>query len=292
MLRKLIFILFLFLISCSDEKEVKLLYKFPSLSQGQLVDLKKVSETLEGFFITTDLSDLDSSWSERGFYLYVCIRFLNDETMNNKLKKSAIPLLIQVSNHPDKPEAESVLPFHPQTMKSGTGGISYYEERQLFQLTDSTITIRGMEYNIFDVEFNQKGKITNLSFLKKGTKLEDLERAVSKEEEEEQEEEADSNDESTNENNEESEEDKKELVLGVTAFAKQFSSSCKNWPILNYKNSSTLPEYLQVHYSVENGNVAKAKPATKTAKDTSSPQNSAIPPQTLIPEDAPFTPAE
>ena len=171
-IKRCVFILFFLFISCSGDDDS--LYNFPSLSKGQLVDLKTISETIEGFFITTDLSDLDSSWAERGFYLYVCIRFLNDKTVNEKLKKSAVPLLIQVSNNKDTPEAESVLLLHPKTVKSAEGGIFYYEEKQYFQFTDSPITIREMEYNIFDVEFNQKGKITRMFFIKKGTDLENL----------------------------------------------------------------------------------------------------------------------
>ena len=257
-LKRCIFILFFLLVSCSGDEDDEYFYDFPSLSQGQLIDLKKISETIEGFFITTDLSDLDSSWAERGFYLYVCIRFLNDETVNKKLNKSAVPLLIQVSNDKDKPEAESVLLLHPKTLKSGAGGIFYYEEKEHFQLADSPLVIRNKEYNIFDVEFNQKGKITHVSFIKKGTTPEDLEEAKEDGNDDDEEEVADDDDrnndnEDDGDNNENNEENKKDLLLGVKAFAKQSSSSCADWPVLKYKHSDELPKYLQVHYSGENG---------------------------------------
>ncbi len=310
MRRKLIFILFFLFISCSEEEEEKteILYPFPPLSKGQLIDLKKESEKIEGFFVTTDLSDLDSSYAERGFYLYVCIRFLNDQTVNNKLKKSAIPLLVQVSNHQDKPEAESLLLFHPKTVKPDKNGIFYYEERQSFKFTDSSMIIKDKEYNIFDVTINEKSKITELSFIKKGTKLEDLNRAVSGKDTEnsENEEENSEDDDSTHpteENNEEA--NKKDLILGVTAFAKQFSSSCENWAFLNYKHSKDLPGYLQVSYSngngedsTDNGSNKKGQKGSEadSAKSgaeegSSSTSNPNIPTQTPIPENTPHTPA-
>lgn len=301
-LKRCILILFFLFISCSDE-EAEYLYDFPSLSQGQLIDLKKISETIEGFFITTDLSDVDNSWAERGFYLYACIRFLNDETVNKKLNKSAIPLLIQVSTHKDKPEAESVLLLHPKTVKSDAGGVFYYEEKQHFQFVDSPITIRGIEYNIFDVEFNQKGKITHISFIKKGTSLDDLQ-AVREEGEDENDEEDDEDERNTdnenddnngddddtdddnedNDNDDEKEESKKDLLLEVQAFAKQFSSSCANWPILKYKHSDGLPDYLQVRYSGEEGTGGQG--SSTGSKPTQVPKEI----QTPIPENAPHTP--
>lgn len=284
-LKRCIFILFFLLISCSGDEDDEYLYDFPSLSQGQLIDLKKISETIEGFFITTDLSDLDSSWAERGFYLYVCIRFLNDETVNKKLNKSAIPLLIQVSNHKDKPEAESVLLLHPKTLKSGAGGIFYYEERKNFQLADSPIVIRDKEYNIFDLEFNQKGKITHISFIKKGATPEDL-----KEAEKNGEEEDDDDDDGKKNGDEDDEEDsKKDLLLGVKAFAKQFSSSCTNWPILKYKHSDELPDYLQVNYSGEGEDPKNKKDG---AQGKSKPPEVPAEVRAPIPEDAPHVPVE
>ena len=207
--------------SCSGEKEADTtsLYDFPPLSQDQLTDLKERSEKIEGFFITTDLSDLDSTWAERGFYLYVCVRFLSDATLNSSLNKSAIPLLFQISNHKDRPEAEAVVLLHPKTQ-----GVFYYKERRHFSLVDSVIMIRNSGYNIFDVKFNPKGKITQVSFIKNGISLEELEKTASERENESK--------------------TKKDHILAVTKFARQSSSSCENWPILNYTHSNELPDYL------------------------------------------------
>ena len=295
--KKLIFILFFLFVGCSDDEEKETLYTFPPLSQGQLIDLRKTSEKMEGFFITTDLSDLDPSWAERGYYLYVCVRFLNDPTVNEKLKKSAIPLLVQVSTHEDKPTAESVVLLHPQTMKSGDG-IFYYEERQLFQFTDSSIIIRDVEYNIFDMIVNPKGKITRLSFVRKDVKPEQLkERFASEDNEDGEEEEEDAEDENKEEEEEDDdgEEEQKNLFLEVTSFAKQFSSSCDNWAILNYKHSQELPAYLQTGFSSEKSGEIENKGSTeKESSTTSQDSRSPVPPvqsPAPIPENTPYVPA-
>lgn len=222
-----IFILIFFLISCSGKqvKSDESLYDFPPLSKEQLIVLKEKSKTMEGFFMTTDLSDLDNSWAERGFYLYVCIRFLNDSTVNNLLNKSAIPLLIQASNYKNKPEAESLLLLHPKVKN-----IFYYKERKHFQLTDSAILIRDRTYNIFDVTFNSSGRITHVSFLKEGASMEELEQVLSQERE--------------NEEDGNKAKNTKDVILEVRGFAKQYSSSCSGWPILNYDHSNEPPDYL------------------------------------------------
>ena len=285
-------ILFFLLVSCSGgDDEAHILYSFPSLSQGQLIDLKNQSETIEGFFMTTDLSDLDSAWEERGFYLYVCIRFLNDKEVNEKLNKSAIPLLLQVSTHKDKPTAESILLLHPETVKDKKGTF-YYEERQHFQFVDSSITIRNIEYNIFDVFFNERGKITNISFLKEGATLEDLANDSSESEEEEEEEDDENDDENENEDEDREEtaeddseqEKKQDVLLEVKAFAKQFSSSCTDWPILEYKHSEEIPDYLKVNYIEGNSGT------TSGTNSGSSSADSTLRELPLIPEDAEHRP--
>ena len=194
---------------------------FLPISWEQLTELKKTSEKIEGFFLSTDSSDWDNSWAERGAFLYVCIRFLNDETVNGRLNKSAIPLLLQASNYKDRPEAESVLLLHPETK-----GIFYYKERAHFSLVDSAIMIGEKGYSLFDVKFNQERKITHISFLKEGIPLEDLEQVAS----------------ATADSDGSGEE--KDPILEATDFAKQHSSSCTNWPILNYNHSNELPDYL------------------------------------------------
>ncbi len=290
--KKFFLFLFFILISCADDADdTEPLYSFPSLPQKQLIELKSSSDKIEGFFITTDLSDLDSSWAKRGFYLYVCIRFLNDSTVNNKLKKSAIPLLVQVSNSKNKPTAESVMLFHPQTMKSEDGnGIFYYEERQKFQLTDSPIAIRGKEYNIFDMQFNSQNKITHISFIKKGTELETLERVVFVEAGDMKEDGTEDKGENEHGGDDGSENNQKDPVLEVTAFAKQFSDSCDDWPILNYRHSKKLPDYLQVQSS----DSSTTEEPSVVSDDSPVPQSSTTEIQTLapVPEDAPYIPVE
>ena len=291
MIKKSIFILFFLFVSCSGEEEMETLYTFPSLSQGQLIDLRKTSEKMEGFFITTDLSDLDPSWAERGFYLYVCVRFLNDPTVNEKIKKSAIPLLVQVSTHEDKPTAESVVLLHPQTMKSGDG-IFYYEEKQLFQFTDASIIIREVEYSIFDMIVNPKGKVTRLSFVKKDAKPEELKKRFASPEDDEKEEEEDDDDDDDDDDEEEEEENQKNLFLEVTSFAKQFSSSCDNWAVLNYQHSKELPEYLQINLSsegTENENPTEKSGTSTTSQDSRAPTPPIQAPDP-IPEDTPYVP--
>ena len=288
------------LLSCSNEDDkIETLYEFPSLSQGQLVDLKKASESMEGFFITTDLSDWDPSYADRGFYLYVCVRFLNDPTLNEKLNKSAIPLLIQASNHPDRPEAEAILLLHPKTKKDEGHSQFYYEEQQHFGLASTAIKVKEVEYLILDSLFNSSGRLMEMSFLKKGTdlkslKLEDgFQRPIP----------PDSN---TEENNEESEDEgesttedeelkAQNLILTVGAFAKQFSKSCSGWPMTHYTHSAELPSYLKVQYSGEENpstsSETKEEPETTDSNPPSVSLNSAgIPEQTLIPEEAPYVP--
>ena len=274
-LRRLFFIVFFMFLACSDEPEqAELLYDFPPLSQGQLIDLKKTSETMEGFLVTTDLSDLDSSWAERGLYLYICIRFLNDPTVNTTLNKSAIPLLIQASHHKDKPTAESIALLHPKTIKPDKEGIFYYEEKKKFNFTDSSIMIRNKEYNIFDINFNSKGRITHISFIQKGTKKEDLdklltERALSPQDEESEEESTE--EESSEETTEE--EVKEDLVLTVTSFARQFNSSCNNWAFLNYKHSTATPDYLQYNPATNQGASTGSTAGTQTTGTQTSNTN-------------------
>ena len=290
---KILFLSLLFFLSaCSNEKEEKeVLYSFPSLSLGSLVDLKKMSESMEGFFITTDLSDWDKSYADRGFYLYVCIRFLNDPTIQEKLQKSAIPILIQASNNTTQPAAETVLLLHPKTKKTGGDFWFYYEERQKFALNDSPISIKDQEYLILDVGFNSESRLMEMSFLKKGVSLKLLDRPVAIDPEE------DAEEKSTDTEDKDSidEETKKDWVLKVGSFAKQFSSSCENWPVLNYTHSKGLPDYIKVHYKQEtNGSASQEQepPSTEapsSAADSASlGSTSGIPKQTLIPESAPY----
>ena len=302
LIRWLLCISWFFLPACSDEsEEAEKLYSFPSLSLGQLVDLKKESENMEGFFITTDLSDWDPSYADRGFYLYACVRFLNDPTLNKKLNKSAIPLLIQVSNQPDKPSAETILLLHPQTKKSGGTHQFLYEEPQHFKLTSTALPVKGEQYMILDSTFNQKGRLTNMSFLKQGVDLKSIKRPINSHPNKEDNDEDDLEEEETEQTNIEDEEIKeKALILKVGAFAKQFSVSCEGWPILNYTHLPEQPSYLKVSYSGDpnqspNPSAGATPENTKPegqSQPTTSLNTSGIPKQTLIPEEAPYEPIQ
>ncbi len=284
--KAVVFFLFVFwIIACSEEKEeTELLYAFPTLPYKQLNDLKKKSEKMEGFFLTTDLSDWDSSYSERGAYLYVCIRFLNDPAVNDKLKKSAIPLLVQVSiNNETAPMAESVVLFHPQTINNKSQKrIFYYEEREKFQLKHAPVIIKNKAYNVFDVEFNNKNRITRISFIQQGVKPEELNRVVFTEAEDEK----NSAGEPAKEEPANGEEDKKDLVLQAGAFAKISSSSCENWARLNYKHSQNLPDYLKPPESAEG---TSDKGVSVTSHDSRSPgdSTSSVTPLAPLSEDTP-----
>ena len=244
--RRYLFLCFI-LLGCDPEmtQTGHSLYSFPPLSQGQLVDLKKQSEEMEGFFITTNLSDGDSAWAERGFYIYVCIRFLNDPDVNEKIKRSALPLLIQVSTKKDRPEAESILLLHPDSLKP-SGIELFYKERRLFEFTYSPMNIGEQNYEIFDVNFNSKSKISELFFLKEGTSLKELEQTSLEEENNETEEEDDDYDDDEVTSNTKQ---KIDSILKITSFAKQFTSSCTDWPLLNFEHSEELPSYLTVEYT-------------------------------------------
>ncbi len=288
------YILLLFLSACSsDEKEEKeILYDFPPLSLSALTALNTMSESMEGFFVTTDLSDWDKSYADRGFYLYVCIRFLNDPTVQGKLNKSAIPLLIQASNDKDQPEAEAVLLLHPKTKKPGGDFWFYHEEGQKFALAGSPLSIKEQEHLVLDVGFNSESRLMEVSFLKKDVSLKLLDRPVAPDPEEEEEsvdtEEGDNIDEET----------KKDWVLKVGSFAKQFSSSCENWPVLNYTPSQEFPDYVKsgegegAEGSADGGSNAKEGSSKKEGSGTNSASLGplSVPKQTLIPESAPYVP--
>ena len=287
------FFLFVFWTACSDKKEeTESLYGFPTLPYEQLVQLKRASEKIEGFFLTTNLSDLDPSFAARGLYLYVCVRFLNDPAVNSKLKKSAVPLLIQVSvNDETAPAAESVVLFHPQTLKADNQtGIFYYEERQKFQLKDKPIVLRGKEYNIFDVAFNEQSRIHQMSFIKKGAKWEDLDRpALTAQENEDSE-----NTEEPAEDGETEERDKKYQVLWAGGFAKKSSGSCEDWDRLNYQHSTDVPDYLKppagsATADTSGQGAGAADHSSRLPAPSSPPLVQAPKP---IPENTPYTPIQ
>ena len=229
------FFLLLFLFCGCEELRVEYSYDFPSLSSGQLVDLKKTSEALEGFFMTTDLSDFDEAWANRGAYLYSCVRFLNNEGINNKLKKSAIPLLVQVSNKKNKPMAEAVMLLHPKT-----DGVFYHVERRYFNFVSTPIQIGQKKYLIHDVKFNKKGKITGISFVEESVDLKELKTLLVEYGEEIY---SDYNSYAGTEKN-----GSEDPFIEAQNFAKLFNSNCASWKFINYQHNDTVPDYLKVEY--------------------------------------------
>ena len=225
-------------------------YTFPALSTGQLMDLKKSSESMEGFFMTTDMSDFDNSWANRGFYLYICIRFLNHEGINNKLKKSAIPLLIQISNEKDKPMAEAILLLHPKT-----DGVFYHVERRYFNFLSTSIQIGKTKYLIHDVRINKQGKVTNISLVEESADLEELKQLLFEYGEDIYTDYA-SYSESTNEG--------ENPFVETQGFAKLHGSSCGSWSFINYHHNTTTPAYLKM----ESSQSAKAKDSSSDADNT------------------------
>ena len=228
-------VLCLSIFSCG-ESDSEYSYHFPALSSGQLIDLKKKSETMEGFFMTTDLSDFDEAWASRGTYLYSCVRFLNNEGINNKLKKSAIPLLVQVSNKKDEPMAEAVMLLHPKT-----DGVFYHIERRYFNFVSAPIQIGQKKYLIHDIKFNKKGKITSISFVEESVDLKELKTLLVEYGEEIY---SDYNSYAGAENN-----GSDNPFIEAQNFAKLFSSNCNSWSFINYQNNDTVPDYLKVEYT-------------------------------------------
>ena len=209
-------------------------YEFPSLSLGQLVDLKKSSESMEGFFMTTDMSDFDASWANRGLYLYTCVRFLNNEGINNKLKKSAIPLLIQISNEKNKPMAEAIVLLHPKT-----DGVFYHVERRYFNFLSTPIQIGKVKYLIHDIKFNKKGKIIDISFVEETVDLKELKELLLEYGEDIY---SDYVDYAQNTSNNSSD----NPFIEATGFAKLFNNSCESWDFINYHHNDSVPSYLKV----------------------------------------------
>ena len=197
------------------------IYSFSVLSTEELTSLKELSQQMEGSFMTTHIEDSlgDLVCSKKDCYFYICIRFLNDESLNQKLERSAIPLLLQVSQHPDHPEAESILLLHPESNKH-----FYYEERQLFQLPDQNLSYNNREYRVWDVQFNRFNKIEKILLAEQSLSLEDYQ---------------------TQMKNEQDQAVSLPLLLS-SSFSKRHSSPCTSWPILNFNHKkSTPPSYLQ-----------------------------------------------
>ena len=283
------------LLGCLEDNA---LYTFPALSAGQLVDLKKASETIEGFFLTTDLSDLNASGIKTGSQIYVCIRFLNDVTINKKLKKSAIPLLVQVSMDQHVPQAESVLLLHPKTK-----GVFYYEESQAFNLPTSPFIWDNKEYNLLDFYFNKSGKVSKIYFKLKEVSLKDIRQDPGQNVDQYI---SPASESSNLLERDDSTDDGTSLlegsILKIGSFAKLDSMDCSNWSRLRYTHIEEIPEYLQIYYreKAQKSNSGSAPSIQqKNNPDTANSDESAAPtlPPVINPPDpipdvnAPFTPA-
>ena len=246
--------------SASQSGEV---YAFPALSSEQLNKLKQSAKNLEGFFITTELSDHDTSWQDRGFYLYVCVRVLNDLGLNQKLESKAQPLLIQTSAHPASPQAESILLLHPETKKSNGQYVFYYEEQKKFALKSTPFTIGGKGYFILDVAF-ENNKPKRIDFAPSGVEVKNLKRSNFLNPEEDLEDSV-----SVSQEGADSAGTTPASILTISSFAKQFSGDCKNWPVLNYKLSG----------GQEGGGGANS--STSNSRGGTSPSRSNRPPSTF-----------
>ncbi len=242
-----LFIVLLILLSCSEEKRNSV-YTFTKLSTGRLVDLKKISEKIEGFFFTTHATSFFKDIQGTSFY--VCIRFLNDPTVNQKLKKTALPLLIQVGHQKTAPLAETVILLHPEN-----NGVFYYEESQFFQLPSMPLILKNKEYEIMDLHFGSTGKITQLYLKQKEISLKKISESRPKK--------PPNNSTST----------QTPPVLKLSSFINLSSDSCKTWPVLRYTHSEEIPEYLKVHYSENQAPPTNPTPPNKGATSTTrSPQ--------------------
>lgn len=280
--RRIFFIgIFVILIGCLEDNT---LYTFPSLSAGQLVDLKKASETIEGFFLTTDLSDLNVSGTKTGSQIYVCVRFLNDPAVNTKLKKSAIPLLVQVSTDQHVPQAESVVLLHPKTK-----GVFYYEESQAFNLPTSSFILNSKEYNLLDFHFNKNGKVSKIYFKLKEVPLKDIRQEPGQDIDQY----ISSIGESSNlleqegsNNNDTS--PPAGSILKISSFAKLDSIDCSVWSRLRYTHVEEIPEYLQIYYhekTQKNTSVSTTSVQQKNDPNAAKPGESTTPavPLTITP---------
>ncbi len=247
-------------LNCTDSDDYLYSYEFPSLSLGQLVDLKKSSESMEGFFMTTNMSDFDESWASRGLYLYTCVRFLNNEGINNKLKKSSIPLLIQINNAKNKPVAEAIVLLH-----SNTDGVFYHVERRYFNFLSAPIQIGKVKYLIHDVKFNKKGKITDISFVEETVDLKELKELLLEYGEDIYSNYADYA-KSTSSNSSE------HPFIEATGFAKLFNSSCESWDFINYHHNDTVPSYLKG----EQSQTAKDSNGSQPADSNDTPEEASV----------------
>ena len=207
------------------------IYPFPALGVPELTKLKELSHEMEGSFMTTHIKDSlgNQLCSKKDCYFYICIRFLNDEAINQKLGKSAVPILLQISQHQNRPEAESLLLLHPQSNNH-----FYYEERLYFGLPDTHLTYNNRHYRIWDVQFNSF-KIEKVLLAENNLDLNNYKTQM------------------------ESETQSVTLaLLEVASFSKRHSAPCTSWPINSFNHTEGTPSYLHdstANTSTQNENV-------------------------------------
>ena len=270
--------IFLFLTACAEDSPV---YAFPSLSVGKLVDLKKASEKLEGFFLTTALSDSVLATGSAGLSIYVCVRFLNDPAVNAKIKQSAIPLLVQAGTLPNAPEAEAVLLFHPETEE-----MFYYEEGRRFQFASMALVWGNQEYEIMDYHFNENGRVRDIYFKPKGVSEERIHGIRGREDQ------YIISPEEAKQMERQDKDSARLMILKLSSFARLVNQSCSNWPLLRYSHSPGVPDYLHINYGGQekSGSGQASPPAGNAVGSTTA----GLPPMTKPPKpikiDAPYVP--
>ncbi len=233
-----------------------------TLSLGQLVDLKKRAEAIEGLFMSTQLSDQGGSFSAAGQYLYICVRFLNDSKVNKKINKKGVPVLVQVSDAQEKAKAELVFVFHTHSHN----GLSYRDSQFLYQpvkgqkvFKESFISLQGKDYRVWKVHFNRQNRLKEIILVPKNVPPEQI-----FQQEEVQ-----------------GEEDSggiKDVLIPVGGFARMSSLTCQDWKISHYSHSKETPSYLKVQYK-------------KTSKDIPVPSagtTPVLPDATPLSEKAPY----
>lgn len=249
------------------------------LSLGQLVDLKKTAEALEGLFMTTALSD-DKAYSKSGKYIYVCVRFLNDPKVNQTINRQGLPLLVQVSDRQVGPKggAEAVFVLKPRTKKQ-----LVYRDKKDLKLNESFIQLSKKSYRIWNVVFNSGNKLDRVTLAPRDLPVNKILKAEARHLQRFTDEEFDLSEESEDDS-EDSEGDESDPLLQlkvVDHFAPMSSRSCQYWTLSHYTHSSETPSYLQVKY--------QHTKSTSTSSSSSPSQPTSPVSTTPLPENKPHT---
>ena len=256
------------------------------LSLGQLVDLKKTAEAIEGLFMTTALSDTDKAYAKTGKYIYVCVRFLNDPGVNKIINRQGLPLLVQVSDRPESPQgAQAVFVLKPRTKKQ-----LVYRDKKDLKLEESFIQLNKKPYRIWNVEFNPEHRLHRVVLAPRDLPVSKILKAeaghlqlfTDEEFDIPDEPENDSEDLESSGGGEEGESDPLLQLKTIKHFAPMSSRSCQYWNLSHYTHSSETPSYLQVKYQ---STKAPVTPASQSSGEPASPVST-----TPLPENKPHTP--